>query len=166
MFALRKWIAGRGGNEAAEAIKSIAAVRLFIERYGDSRFESLHVAVDGESEISEDRIISNRAGWRRGKDNDETWLILPEVFRTEVCAGLDPTTVAKVLADRGMLLRDADQYQRPHRIRGKLLRVYTITAAILSSSDTKTAVTPVTPVTANKTNGFSHSESEGDSKTQ
>ena len=45
-------------------------------------------------------------------------LVLPEVFRTEVCAGLDPMLVAKVLADRGTLLRAERHYQRTHRIQG------------------------------------------------
>ena len=48
----------------------------------------------------------------------KVWLVLPEVFRTEVCAGLDPMLVAKVLADRGMLLRAERHYQRTHRIQG------------------------------------------------
>jgi hypothetical protein len=51
-------------------------------------------------------------------------LVLPEVFRTEICAGLDPMLVAKVLADRGMLLRAERHYQRTHRIQGKVLRLY------------------------------------------
>src|SRR5262245_41329871 len=37
-FALQQWISSRGGNEAAEVIQAIRSVRLFIERYGDSRF--------------------------------------------------------------------------------------------------------------------------------
>ena len=31
-FALEQWIAGRGGNEAAEVIQAIRSVRLFIEK--------------------------------------------------------------------------------------------------------------------------------------
>jgi hypothetical protein len=87
-------------------------------------------------------------------------LVLPEVFKAEVCASQDPTLVAKVLADRGMLLRDEGQYQRTHRIQGKVLRLYTITTAILSGSNTETSVTAVTAVTAPKPGGFWHSDSE------
>jgi hypothetical protein len=89
------------------------------------------------------------------------WLILPEVFKTEVCAGLDPKLVAKVLADRGMLARGSDEYQKTHRIQGdqgKVLKLYTITPAILSGSDN--AETPVTPVTPNEIKGFLHPDSE------
>src|SRR5262249_58406653 len=127
-FALQKWIAGRGGSEAAEAIQAIRTVRLFIEKYGDSRFDLILPAVN-DGQFSVGKTIPNRAGWRKGEGEDELWLILPEVFRTEVCAGLDPAQVAKVVADRGMLLRDDRQYQRNHRIGGKTLRLYTITPA-------------------------------------
>jgi hypothetical protein len=75
-------------------------------------------------------------------------------------AGQDPTLVAKVLADRGMLLRDERHYQRTHRIQGKVLRLYTITTAILSGSDAETVVTAVTAVTPNEIKGFSHSGAE------
>src|SRR5262249_26854046 len=61
-FALEQWITGRGGSEAAEVIQAIRSVRLFIEKYGDSRFES--------AEYSEGKI-PNRAGWRRGKGESQ-----------------------------------------------------------------------------------------------
>ena len=148
-FALQQWVAGRGGSEAAEAIQSIRAVRLFIEKYGNSRF--------GDAEFGQGKIYQ-RAGWRRGKGEDEVWLVLPEVWRSDVCAGLDPTHVAKVLVDRGILLRGTDEYQKTHRIQGKVLKLYTITTAIFPGSDSETTVTPVTPVTGPETNGSLHSD--------
>jgi putative DNA primase/helicase len=144
-FALQQWIKSRGGAEAAEAIQAIRAVRLFVEKYGDARFE--------DAEFPEGKI-QNRAGWRRGKGEDQLWLFLPEVFKTEVCAGLDPTQVAKVLADRGILQRGPDEYQKSHRIQGKVLKLYTITVAIFSGSNAETPVTPVTPVTPPGNTGF------------
>jgi uncharacterized protein (DUF927 family) len=149
-FALEQWIAGRGGREAAEAIQAIRSVRLFIEKFGDSRFE--------DAEYPEGKI-HNRAGWRRGKGEEQVWLVLPEVWRSEVCAGLDATHVAKVLADRGMLLRGPAGYQRPHRIQGKVLKLHTIAASIFGS-DAETVVTQVTVVTPNEIKGFSHSDLE------
>src|SRR5262249_49867704 len=86
-FALEQWIAGGGGSEAAEVIQPIRAVRLFIEKYGDSRFD--------DAEYPEGKI-PQRAGYRRGKGEGQVWMVLPEVWRTEVCAGLDATRVAKV----------------------------------------------------------------------
>src|SRR5262249_8297134 len=69
--------------------------------------------------------------------------------------------VAKVLADRGMLLRAEERYQRSHRIQGRILKLYTITPAIFSSSDTETLGTPGTPGTAPEIKGFLHSDLEG-----
>jgi putative DNA primase/helicase len=163
-FALQQWIAGRGGSEAAEAIQGVRAVRLFIEKYGDSRFEDLFVEKYRDGECADEpvgKIIQNRAGWRRGKGEDQIWMVLPEVFKSEVCNGLDPTMVAKVLVDRGLLLRGPDEYQKTHRIQGKVLKLYTITASIFSGSNIETPVTSVTPVTRNETGGFLHSDPEG-----
>lgn len=69
-WALRQWMVGRGGVEAAEIRQAIAQVRLFIEQHGDSRFD-LH----GRS--SDARPVSNRAGWRNGSGPDREWLSLP-----------------------------------------------------------------------------------------
>src|SRR5262249_37148025 len=122
-----------------------------IEKYGDSRFEDAEFP-DGK--------IQNRAGWRRGKGEDQLWLVLPEVFKTEDCAGLDPTMVAKVLADRGRLLRAEERDQRCHRVQGRVLKLYTITPAIFSGSDTETPGTPGTPGTGPEIKGFLHSDLE------
>jgi putative DNA primase/helicase len=120
-FALQQWIASRGGNEAAEVIKAISAVRLFIEKYGDSRFSDVDFP---------DNKIQNRAGYRRGKGETQVWMVLPEVFKTEVCAGLDSTQVAKVLADREMIERPERGFQKQQWIGGRNVRAYTITSRV------------------------------------
>ena len=83
-FALQQWIGGRGGSEAAEVIQAIRSVRLFIEKYGDSRFEDAdysegtqHAEFSSKPRV----IIPNRAGWRRGKGDDQIWMVPPEVWR-------------------------------------------------------------------------------------
>jgi putative DNA primase/helicase len=67
-------------------------VRLFIEQHGESRFDPL-----GDPDA---RSVNNRAGWRKGSGPDREWLVPPEVWKSEICNGLDPTMVAKVLAER------------------------------------------------------------------
>ena len=137
-FALRQWIASRGGNEAAEALAAVQQVRLFIEKYGTSRFED----VDNPTSM-----IPNRAGWRRGNGQDQVWMIPPEVWKSEVCRGLDPKLVAQVLAEKNMLLRAADGWQKVHKISGRPVRCYTITTSILSGLGVEDGVTDVTGVT-------------------
>jgi uncharacterized protein (DUF927 family) len=90
------WLDARGGVEPAEVTTAIAQVRQFIEAHGESRF----------APWSEDspRTTINRAGFRKPTDDGGLeYYVLPEVWRSEVCQGLDATSVARTLAERGML---------------------------------------------------------------
>jgi uncharacterized protein (DUF927 family) len=121
------WLDSRGGKEAGEIQAAISQVRLFIEQHGDSRFEPM-----GERP---DRPVTNRAGWRRGDGADRQWLIPPESWKAEVSVGHDPTLVARVLADRGMLKRAKDGFQCVEKIQGRPQRVYVVTAGIVAEPD-------------------------------
>ncbi|MCJ2060106.1 DUF927 domain-containing protein [Methylobacterium sp. J-048] len=122
--ALADWIGSRGGTEPAEVHEAIAQARRFFEAHGESRFESV--------DDSDARPVPNRAGWRRGHGDGRVWLVLPEMWKSEVCTGLDPVATAKILAERGMLKRDPNgRLQRSERTPGgATLRVYVITAAV------------------------------------
>ena len=104
------WLALRGGVEPAEERDAIATVRRFIELHGASRFEGMgDLAPRDGSGFTTDQRVVNRIGFRRrGEDGAIEYLILPEVWRSEVCAGFDPTMVAKVLASRDMLQKGSD----------------------------------------------------------
>lgn len=92
------WIAGRGSSGSRDTEAAINQVRAFLETHGSSRFRDLDCR-------DEDRII-NRAGFRRVNESDgETvYLILPEVFRNEVCKGYDYRAVAKAMVDRTLMV--------------------------------------------------------------
>ena len=102
------WIAERRGTETAEERKHVAAVRRFLELHGASRFESMGrlAPTDGVGAPLDQKVI-NRAGFRRYENEtiggETEFLFLPEVWKSEVCAGLDARAVAKTLAKRGML---------------------------------------------------------------
>jgi len=136
-FALAQWLAARGGRGPAETLSAIRQVRLFIEKHGVARFQP----VDNTA-----TMVMNRAGWRQGNGEQQEWLILPEVWKSEVCAGLEPVTVAKALADQGMLAKASDGYQKNHRIEGRQMRLYTITARILAGLDDESGVADVAGV--------------------
>jgi putative DNA primase/helicase len=121
-WALGQWIDGRGGTEPAEVRQAIEQVRLFIEQYGESRFEAL--------DDPDARLVSNRAGWRKANGPDREWMIPPEVWKSEICNGLDSTLVARTLAERGMLLRAGDGFQPVRKIDGANKRVYVVAASI------------------------------------
>ncbi|WP_018263398.1 DUF927 domain-containing protein [Methylobacterium sp. WSM2598] len=128
--ALADWIATRGGSEPAEVREAIAQVRRFFEAHGESRFEPM--------DDKEAKPVPNRAGWRREtSDGKRVWLVLPEAWKADVCAGLDPVATARLLADRGMLKRDPQgKLQRSERTPYKASqRVYVITADMFEGGD-------------------------------
>lgn len=65
-------------------------------------------------------------------------MILPEVWKFEVCAGFDPTMAAQALHERGMLERPERErgYQKQQWIAGldRTHRTYTVKASIFSGS--------------------------------
>jgi putative DNA primase/helicase len=121
-WALGQWIGGRGGTEPAEVRQAIEQVRLFIEQHGESRFDPLDDA--------DARPVNNRAGWRKGSGPHREWLVPPETWKLEICAGLDSTMVARTLAERGMLLRAGDGFQPVRKIGGANRRVCVLTVNI------------------------------------
>jgi uncharacterized protein (DUF927 family) len=124
-WALAQWVDGRGGTEPAEVRQAIEQVRLFIEQHGESRFDPVDDAAAAA------RPINNRAGWRKGGGTAREWLIPPEVWKSEICAGLDSTFVARTLAERGMLRRGLDKFATVVKIFGQSKRVYVLTTAII-----------------------------------
>jgi putative DNA primase/helicase len=112
--------------ESAEARQAVEAVRLFIEAHGDARFASVDDA--------DARPVANRAGYRKGSGAEREWWILPEVWRTEICAGHNAHLVARVLADAGMLRRQAEGLQCKVRVGSATYRCYVVTAAIFEGA--------------------------------
>jgi putative DNA primase/helicase len=90
---------GSVGNHEERAI--LAQVRAFFEAHGASRFEDMNAI--------NDQRIPNRAGFYRNSENGEReFLVLPEVFRQEICKSFGEKTVKKVLIDAGLLLPGKD----------------------------------------------------------
>ncbi len=89
------WLTARGGSGASEDAAILAAVRLFIEQHGASRFQDL------DTQMS---TCVNRVGFRRkGEGGCTEFIILPESFRVEVCKGFSERRAARVLAEAGWL---------------------------------------------------------------
>ena len=131
------WLADRGGAGSAEEMSGIAAVRRFIEAHGAARFEPMGALIPTDVHGAPlDVRINNRAGFRRLNDaGDVEYLVLPQAFQAEVCAGLDATATAKALAGRGLLVATKDgKLQDRQRLPGFSgpVRVYRVTAGILS----------------------------------
>ena len=130
----QRWLAARGGTGAAEEVQAVAAVRGFIIQHGNARFETLRAVAGSSEEAPDDRTVSNRAGWKRQKDGEWEYLIPTDIWKREVCAGLDPSRVAAVLAKRGFLLGITERHTADSiRITGypRRMRLYRVPATIL-----------------------------------
>ncbi|MBF24795.1 MAG: hypothetical protein CML18_14790 [Pusillimonas sp.] len=92
------WLAEFGtGNRESRAI--FAHVRKFFELHGQSRFAMLRDGAPLEG------TVVNRAGFvHRLSDGTKEHWVLPEVFRTELCAGFDQKMATRELVAAGWLI--------------------------------------------------------------
>lgn len=118
----RDWLTSRGTSGASEHYTGIRQVAAFLELHGESRFAFWGQGTDYV------RGVSNRAGFRRKLDIGFEFFVEREVFRNEICKGLDHTMVAKVLAVGGALMPgSAGETTRMERLPdGRKVRVYRI----------------------------------------
>jgi putative DNA primase/helicase len=131
------WLGMRGtiGNSDVEA--GVRQVRSFLYAHGTSRFQLLCGSSKGNVEDGE-HSTRDRAGFRRlNRQTGETeYLIFPEAFRAEVCAGHDYQAVAKELEHRGFLLREPPSMMiKPRLPEGGTTWMYGIRAAVLEGDE-------------------------------
>jgi putative DNA primase/helicase len=101
------WLSGYGsGNREDSLIETHA--RLYLEMHRSSRFQQCDS--DGTERIA------NQAGYWKDDGGQKLFLVTPEVFKKEVAAGFNQTTVARVLKEKGMLITDAGRHDRTMRI--------------------------------------------------
>ena len=107
------WLAARGDNGPEEITAGLRQVRAFLESHGTSRFEEAWPAdtrkradITPEAEIAIRKTI-NRAGFRRleneGQGENWEYYVLPEAWRSEICAGFDATIIAKAMIAKGWM---------------------------------------------------------------
>jgi uncharacterized protein (DUF927 family) len=128
----REWVKGRDTIGASDLEAAIRQVRAFLELNGASRFQPLKPSAEADVE----RII-NRAGFKRSNsDGDTEYLVLPEVFKTEVCKGYNYRAVLKELDKRGFLAHDPENMTiKPRLPELGSVRVYCVRAAIVNGDE-------------------------------
>ena len=95
------WLEAFGGAGNREDRGLLAQVRAFFESHGASRFEDV--------DARDDQRIINRAGfYRTGPLGVRQYMVFPEAFKREVCAGLDDRAAAKVLVAQGWIAPGGD----------------------------------------------------------
>ena len=121
------WLVEFGGPGNREERSILDHVKHFFEAHGSSRFESL--------EIDKDQRIVNRAGFVRGdgRGNFE-YLVLPEVFKKELCKGFDPKQVAEILKTHKWIVPGGDgrASRKTHLSGSRRIRVYVFTDTMWS----------------------------------
>ncbi|MBK8286308.1 MAG: DUF927 domain-containing protein [Ahniella sp.] len=125
------WLNARGGNGEREPREMVKAVQLFIELHSEGRFSPAGRAGDDRAQNTKPRRVS-----LRGRIGTDRTLVLPNVWRTEVCKGFDPSAVARLLVERGLLIPGSSgEFQRSERVKGtgEKVRVYRLAAGILDA---------------------------------
>jgi uncharacterized protein (DUF927 family) len=99
-------------------------VKAFFEAYGASRFEN----ADAEHPAADQRINSRAGFYRLNAKEQREYLVLPEVFASEVCKGFDLKAAAKVLKAHEWLIpsNDGKSAQKPRLPGIGPTRVYVI----------------------------------------
>jgi uncharacterized protein (DUF927 family) len=99
------WIDWRGGVGQADLQAAVRQVKAFFEANGASLFQSTITRMDKDGDAVEERVFKRAGYWKTGKDGERLFLVYPEAFQREVCAGFDAQAVAAELAGQGFLVR-------------------------------------------------------------
>lgn len=124
------WLEARGGAGASEDLAAIEQVKEFLSMHGASRFQRLR----GDRET----IIPNRAGfWREDQPGAREYLITASTWTNDVCRGLPPQAVARLLLELGHLIPDgAGKLSQPITAPGmKKARFYVVKESIFGGGD-------------------------------
>lgn len=110
----RDWLSSRGGNGSHEVQEGIKAIVDFIDRFGASRFAEISGVIDH---------VRDRAGFRQEKsDSEVTYMIFPEVLRTEILGGSrNVSAILKEAIQQGLIEPDGSgKSSRPMTLPGGL----------------------------------------------
>jgi uncharacterized protein (DUF927 family) len=122
------WLAFREQRDGGEDA-GVRRVIEFIQRHGASRFQFVG---DGDPALNGEKII-NRAGFKKYKIEKDSkghvsstelveYAIFPEVFKNEVCEGLNCRDVARKLKERGLLAKADGENLAAYRTFGEFKR--------------------------------------------
>ena len=129
----KSWLDARGSVEPAEVRDGINAVRAFISAHGMSRFRAWEDS-DGASRIQ------NLAGFRqKTPDGAVEYFVTADGWR-EITKGFDRRSLAKTLADRGLLVVPSVEGGKHNSVTKDIpgigkTRVYHIAPALLQSEE-------------------------------
>jgi len=129
------WLRERDGVGNQEEARFLAFIRLYFERYGDSRFSSM--------DADDHRVLTHRDGFRKTTLQGTEFFVLPESFKV-ICGTYPWKKAARLLVQKGIIKPAKDGApQTNHRLPDKnQKKLYHFTPMILgdanSSADSQT----------------------------
>jgi uncharacterized protein (DUF927 family) len=129
------WLGSYGGEGNQEQRAMLKQVRRFMQLHGEARFADFDRSVSKDDHAP--RVI-NKAGWRKhdGVNDDTEYYVYSEVFKSEICSGMDYKAVARLLIDKGYMRPDGKHYQPKVLLPGEgKQRVFHILPALWSDEN-------------------------------
>jgi uncharacterized protein (DUF927 family) len=136
------WLKERGGSGSSDLDAGIRQVQGYLERHGLSDFQPLKRHYSQRGDRYEQRIHRRAGFWTEDSNGAREFLVLPQFFRNELCAGFDYRELAGEMKKRGYLRSGRDKrhpYMRQVRTPDgpKQIRVYWLRSTIWSRPDSK-----------------------------
>ena len=124
-----EWLTARDGLGDAEDANGVSCVRAFLTAHAESRFSPMN-------DLGYNTKTINRAGYWRREGGTDTFYILPEAWRQEVCKGQDPKRVAKAVKAMGALQCEGDRQTKREWMEGmgRQVAFYVVTSAIFGDT--------------------------------
>lgn len=116
LACFRACLLTRGGEGPGELITALRAIQEVVERYGESRFRDLGKE-HGVDFGSQQRPIPDLLGYRQMRAGEILWCFTATGWRETVGGIGQPSTIARLLAERDMLASGND---RAHRLSVKV----------------------------------------------
>jgi putative DNA primase/helicase len=118
------WLANRGGVAASEESRALDQVRYYLQKNA-GRFICPEKDEHAPKSAASAGFIKDVSGVRCFCFPAETW-------KRDVCAGLDPSFVARILQDHGFLASEDSRLTKAVHLAGATVRVYAVREAILT----------------------------------
>jgi putative DNA primase/helicase len=127
------WRSARGGEGPGELIAAMAAIRAATERHGESRFRDLNPTSSGEpATFIQHGAIRDQLGYRFIHEGELVWGFTKSGWEQVVGGVGQLSTIAKMLAEKGMLVTGADRAHRfSKRIDGRTNNLIAVKASAL-----------------------------------
>ena len=99
------WLVERGTVDPLEDAQVVERTKNFLGLHGPSRFDDLSIP---ETDLGK-TTTHNRAGFKQTKNGKTIYYILTNVFKNEICQGIQPKRAAQALQKAGLLIPESSR---------------------------------------------------------